>query len=225
MAFCVGRWVAATNVTATARPRRATESAAPVASGASSASSAYSSTTITSAGVSGDGSHTRCPDAASIEARASRTATASASRARASAGVVASRSMHEAHGPSSMPRLRSIAQMTTSRQAARLPIRTLRPPLLPEPDTPPRSTCRRSNSTLAAVASSNGPRSNGSLIVAADGPGQVIASACGSADRTRNSNRWARSGGHAPRRGRTPRRSFRARPPALRPGRAATLAR
>ncbi len=63
-------------------------------------------------------------------ARASRMATASASSARASAGVVASRSMHDAHGPSSMPRLRSIAQITTSGQAVRLPIRTFRPAAL-----------------------------------------------------------------------------------------------
>ena len=50
---------------------------------------------MTSAGMSGEGSQTRCPGAASSAARASRMATASASRARASSGVVASRSMHD----------------------------------------------------------------------------------------------------------------------------------
>ena len=51
MAFWVGRCVAATSVTATARPRRAIESAPLMASGASSASSAYSSMMITSGHV------------------------------------------------------------------------------------------------------------------------------------------------------------------------------
>ena len=101
--------------------------------------------------------------------------------------------MHEAQGPSSMPRLRSMAQITTSAQAARLPMSTLRPPLLPDPDTPPSRACRRSSRTRAGVASSNGPRSIGSVMVAAEGPGQVIASACGSLSRIRSSNRLARS--------------------------------
>ena len=94
MAFCVGRWVAAMRVTATARPRRAMESVSAVASGVVSASSAYSSTMMTRAGMSGLGSQTRWPVAARWAARASRMAMASASRARASAGVVASRAMH-----------------------------------------------------------------------------------------------------------------------------------
>ena len=110
------------------------------------------------------GCQTRWPEAASISARASRTATASASSARASAGVVASRAMHEAQGPSSMPRLRSTAQITTSAQAVRLPIRTFSPPDLPDPVAPPNRPCRRRNSTLAGVASSNGPRSIGWVI-------------------------------------------------------------
>ena len=59
MAFCVGRWVAASRVTATARPRRAMESACTVATGASSASSAYSSITTISAGAVGVGVHSR----------------------------------------------------------------------------------------------------------------------------------------------------------------------
>ena len=48
---------------------------------------------------------------------------------------------------------------------------------------------------MAGVASSNGPRSMGSVMDATDGPGQVIASACGSLSSTRNSNRLARSSG------------------------------
>jgi len=50
MTFWVGRWVAATMVTAAARPSRAMESVYLAASGASSASSAYSSMMITSGG-------------------------------------------------------------------------------------------------------------------------------------------------------------------------------
>ena len=65
MAFWVGRWVAATRVTATARPSRAIESVCSIASGASSASSAYSSMMITSAGMSGEGCQTRWPCSAS----------------------------------------------------------------------------------------------------------------------------------------------------------------
>ena len=72
MAFWVGRWVAAMRLTATARPRRAIESACLMASGASSASSAYSSMMMISAGMSGDGSQTRWPRSASSAARASR---------------------------------------------------------------------------------------------------------------------------------------------------------
>ena len=103
--------------------------------------------------------------------------------------------MQAAQGPSSMPRLRSMAQITTSVQAVRLPMRTLRPPLLPEPVAPPKRACRRSRSTVAGVASSNGPRSMGSVMEVTDGPGQVIASACGSLSSTRSSNRLARSSG------------------------------
>ena len=98
IAFCVGRWVAATRVTATARPSRAIESVSVIAAGASSASSAYSSTMMTSAGIRGDGSQTRRPAAARCAARAWRMATASASSVAASAGVVASRSMQGAQG-------------------------------------------------------------------------------------------------------------------------------
>ena len=98
---------------------------------------------------------------ARCSARAYRMVTASASSAAASAGVVASRSMHAAHGLSSMPRLRSMAQITTSRQAARFAISSLSPPLLPEPVAPPRMACRRRNSTRHGSASSNGPRSIG----------------------------------------------------------------
>ncbi len=44
--------------------------------------------------------------------------------------------MQDAHGPSSMPLFRSIAQMTTSRQATRFPMSTFSPPLLPDPVVP-----------------------------------------------------------------------------------------
>ncbi len=47
------------------------------------------------------------------------------------------RPIQDAQGPSSMPRLRSIAQITTSVQAVRLPISTFRPRLLPDPVAPP----------------------------------------------------------------------------------------
>ena len=129
MAFCVGRWVAAIRLTATVRPRRAIESACRTAPGASSTSSAYSSMRMMSAGIPGAGSQTRWPCSASSAARASRTATALARSAQASPGLVASRSRQEIHGPSSMPFLRSMPHRTTSRQADRLPISTLRPPL------------------------------------------------------------------------------------------------
>ena len=79
----------------------------------------------------------------------------------ASSGVVASLSMHDCHGPSSMPFFRSIAQMTTSRQATRLPMSTFSPPLLPDPVVPPKMPCRRAKSTWHGAASSNGPRSTG----------------------------------------------------------------
>ena len=72
---------------------------------------------------------------------------------------------------------------------------TLSPPLLPEPVAPPNSACRRRNSTRHGSASSNGPRSMGSVIEVTDGPGQVIASACGSVSSTRSSHRLARSSG------------------------------
>jgi hypothetical protein len=75
MASWVGFWVAARMFTATARPRRATESAY---SCASAGSSAYSSTTIISAGLPADGSHTRFPWAVIRAARLSSSATASA---------------------------------------------------------------------------------------------------------------------------------------------------
>jgi hypothetical protein len=113
----------------------------------------------------------------------------------ASAGAVASRSMQSAHGPSSMPRLRSMAQITTSVQAVRLPMRTLTPPLLPDPVALPNRPCLRSKSTMQGTASSNGPRSTGSVMDCTDGPGQVIASLCGSLSSTRNSNRLARPSG------------------------------
>ena len=61
----------------------------------------------------------------------------------ACSGVVASRSMHDCHGPSSMPFFRSMAQMTTSRQATRLPMSTFSPPLLPDPVVPPKMPCSR----------------------------------------------------------------------------------
>ena len=79
----------------------------------------------------------------------------------ACSGVVASRPMHDSHGFSSMPFFRSIAQMTTSRQATRLPMSTLSPPLLPDPVAPPNRPCRRMNRTRHGEASSNGPRSMG----------------------------------------------------------------
>ena len=56
-----------------------------------------------SAGASGDGSQTRRPVAASRSARACRIATASRSRATACSGVVASRPMHDSHGPAPCP--------------------------------------------------------------------------------------------------------------------------
>ena len=84
-----------------------------------------------------------------------------AQQRRCLSGVVASRSMHDAHGASSMPCLRSIAQMTTSVQADRLAISTFRPPDLPDPVVPASSACRRRNSTRHGSASSNGPRSTG----------------------------------------------------------------
>ena len=110
-------------------------------------------------------------------------------------GVVASRSMHDAQGPSSMPFFRSMPQMTTSAQATRLPMSTLSPPLLPAPVAPPNRPCRRRNSTRHGTASSNGPRSMGSVIDVTDGPGQMMASACGSVSSTRSSQRLARSSG------------------------------
>ena len=79
----------------------------------------------------------------------------------ASSGVVASRSMHDCHGPSSIPFFRSIAHITTSRQAARFPMSTFSPPLLPDPVVPPKMPCRRAKDTRHGVASSNGPRSTG----------------------------------------------------------------
>ena len=50
---------------------------------------------------------------------------------------MASRPMYDSQGLSSMPFLRSMAQMTTSGQATRLPMSTLSPPLLPDPVAPP----------------------------------------------------------------------------------------
>ena len=79
----------------------------------------------------------------------------------ASSGVVASLSMHDSHGPSSMPRFRSIPQMTTSRQATRFPMRTFSPPLLPDPVVPPKMPCRRAKTTWHNAASSNSPRTTG----------------------------------------------------------------
>jgi hypothetical protein len=72
---------------------------------------------------------------------------------------------------------------------------TLSPPLLPDLVPPPNRAWRRRNSTLTGAASSNGPRSMGSVMDDTDGPGQVIASACGSLSSTRSSNRLARSSG------------------------------
>ena len=171
------------------------ESVSLIAAGASSASSAYSSMMMTSAGISGDISQVRLPTDASNAARASSTATASRSRARACPGVVAILSMHDAQGPSSMPFFRSIAQRTTSRQAARLPISTLSPPLLPDPVVPPKMPCTRAKSTRHGDASSNGPRSIDWVIEVTDGPGHGIAPACGSTSRTRISHLLARSSG------------------------------
>ena len=103
--------------------------------------------------------------------------------------------MHAAQGRSSMPRLRSMAQMTTSRHAARLPSSSFSPPLLPAPVAPPTMACRRRNSTRHGSASSNGPRSIGSVIEVTDGPCHEIESACGSRSKTRSSQRLARSSG------------------------------
>lgn len=72
-------------------------------------------------------------------------------------------------------------------------MRTFKPPLLPAPVAPPTSTCRRRKSTRHGAASSNGPRSMDSVMVPTDGPGQVIALACGSMLRTLISHRLARS--------------------------------
>ena len=72
---------------------------------------------------------------------------------------------------------------------------TLSQPLLPAPVAPPNRPCRRRNSTRHGAASSNGPRSMGSVIDVTDGPGQVMASACGSMSSTRSSKRLARSSG------------------------------
>jgi hypothetical protein len=94
-----------------------------------------------------------------------------------------------------MPCLRSMAQMTVSVQAVRLAMMTLMQPDLPDPVVPPARVCRRRNSTVAGVASSNGPRLTGWVIVVTGWPGQGIASACGSLSRTRSSNRWARLSG------------------------------
>ena len=113
----------------------------------------------------------------------------------ACSGVVASRSMHDSQGPSSMPFFRSIAQMTTSRQATRLPMSTFRPPLFPDPVVPPKMPCRRAKSTRHGEASSNGPRSTGWVIDVTDGPGHGMEPACGSISSTRISHRLARSSG------------------------------
>ena len=72
MAFCVGRSVATNSVTAVARPRRAMESACPVAAVDSSATSAYSSMTTISAGAAGLGAQSRAPSVARRGARISR---------------------------------------------------------------------------------------------------------------------------------------------------------
>ena len=85
--------------------------------------------------------------------------------------------------------------MTTSSQATRLPMSTLSQPLLPPPVAPPARPCRRRNSTRHGVASSNGPKSMGWVIEVTDGPGQGMASACGSMSSTRSSHRLARSSG------------------------------
>ena len=81
--------------------------------------------------------------------------------------------------------------MTTSSHAARVAMRTLSPPLLPDPVVPANSACRRRNDTRHCSASSNGPRSTGSVMDRADGPGHGIASACGSVSRTRSSHLFA----------------------------------
>ena len=70
---------------------------------------------------------------------------------------------------------------------------TLRPPLLPDPVVPANSACRRRKDTRHGSASSNGPRSTGCVMDRADGPGQLIASACGSVSSTRSSHRLALS--------------------------------
>jgi hypothetical protein len=85
------------------RLSRAMESVSAIALGASSASSAHSSMMTISVGMSRDIAQVRLPAAAGNAARASSTATASRRSTAACSRVVASRSMHDSHGPSSMP--------------------------------------------------------------------------------------------------------------------------
>ena len=121
MTFWVGRWVAATRVTASARPSRAMVSVYFIALGR----------LLGQLGVLVDDDHQRghVPGSVAIPAARGRRGSRRGltgwpprrpAARRPRSGVVARRSMHAAHGLSSMPRLRSMAQMTTSRQAARL---------------------------------------------------------------------------------------------------------
>jgi hypothetical protein len=98
------------------------------------------------------------------QARACRIAIASVGSSAASSAVVASRSMHGAHRLSSTPFLRSMAQITTSSQAASVAMRTLRPPLLPDPVIPTNRVCLRRKDMRQGSASSSGPRSAGLLL-------------------------------------------------------------
>ena len=165
-------------------------------SGASSASSAYSSMTMTSAGMSGDGSQTRWPcrgevrgagfedghrvgqQCAGLGGCGGQPVDAGCPRAEFHAPLevdgpddhvaAGGEVAHEHVEAAALARLRS--RRRTGRAGAGTALGT-------------------------GVASSNGPRSMGSVMEVIDGPGQVIASACGSLSSTRSSKRLARSSG------------------------------
>ena len=128
---------------------------------------------ITSAGLSGVGSHERLPVSAICAARRFTSVTASRNNPVACSGVKASRWIHDAHGPSSIPPFRSTAQITTSRHAARYARMTLTMPDFPAPVVPPISACRRRKRTRTGWPSSDTPISAGRVMDSAgySGPG------------------------------------------------------
>jgi len=130
------------------------------------------------------------PVAASSSARACRTATASRSSAAACPGVVANRPMHDSHGLEFHAVLEVDGPDHHVRAGGQVAHEHVEPSAL----------CRTRWRLLPGCAdagtghgrwwaSSNGPRSIGCVIDVTDGPGHGIASACGSALRTRSSNR------------------------------------